>query len=92
MEEQADFKAYLNGLELKSKESILSAIRKKAIEQSALCPHCRSNNVVKNRTIKRTGNQRYMCRDCHKRFSATTGTILFALKKSAWFPQVTERS
>ena len=34
MEEQADFKAYLNGLELKGKESILSAIRQRQMRKA----------------------------------------------------------
>ena len=34
MEEQADFKTYLNGLELKGKESILSAIRHRRMRKA----------------------------------------------------------
>lgn len=85
LEEQADFKTYLNSLELKGKESILAAIRQKSNEHASLCPHCKLANVFKNGTNKRTGNQRYICRDCHKSFSATTGTILYGLKKSEEF-------
>ena len=44
------------------------------------CPHCNSINVKKN------GHkgliQRFMCKDCHKTFTARNNTITFSSKKS----------
>lgn len=90
IEEQADFKTYIKNMELKGKESILAAIREKVNDNTSLCPHCKSINVVRNGTNKRTGNQRFLCRDCGKSFSATTGTVLFSLKKSDEFLRTLE--
>lgn len=37
------------------------------------CPHCGSATIVKTGT--KNGRQRYRCKDCHKTFSDTTGTL-----------------
>lgn len=38
------------------------------------CPHCCSDNVVKNGHTK-TGIQTYKCKECNKRFNDLTGTV-----------------
>lgn len=43
------------------------------------CPHCRSRAVRGNGKLK--GMQRYVCKDCGKNFSLSTGRFWFALKK-----------
>lgn len=42
-------------------------------ENDGTCPHCGSENTVKNGW--RHGKQAYICRDCKKTFVSTTGTI-----------------
>ena len=43
------------------------------------CPHCKSKSVRGNGKLK--GVQRYVCKECHKNFSETTGKFWYALKK-----------
>lgn len=48
-----------------------------------VCPHCgkHGKGVTKNGKSK-TGKQRYICQHCHKRFTVTTGGVLYYSKKS----------
>ena len=48
-----------------SPETYLEALR---------CPHCRSQNLVKHGS-SHSQNQRYLCRNCQKTFSASTNTL-----------------
>ena len=53
---------------------------------TATCPHCTSLHV--NRHGHSNGLQRYRCFDCHKTFSALTGTPLNRLhKRGKWLDQ-----
>ena len=44
------------------------------------CPHCKKTNIVK-RGISKQNKQRYLCKDCHHSFQATTLTTLEYTKK-----------
>ena len=47
------------------------------------CPHCHGKHIVK--WGKRSGIQRYRCRECGRTFNSLTGTTLAHLhKKSSW--------
>ena len=61
------------------------AIQDKVNHKVNVCPHCGSPEISRNGTNKKTGNQRYICKSCRKSFSATTGTVLFSLKKPEKF-------
>jgi transposase-like protein len=43
------------------------------------CPHCRSNDVRGNGKLK--AMHRYVCKECSKHFSQSTGKFWYALKK-----------
>ena len=50
------------------------------------CPHCHSEYTVKNGTATlKDGSiqQRYLCRDCRKRFNARTNTPMARLRTSS---------
>ncbi|ASC73521.1 hypothetical protein XM38_044880 [Halomicronema hongdechloris C2206] len=50
------------------------------------CPHCQSQKTVKNGTARlkdQSTRQRYLCRDCGKRFNARTHTPLARLRTLA---------
>ena len=53
--------------------------------ETITCPHCRRNEIVKN-GVNINGRQRYLCRNCHKSFVTTTGTLLWNsnLSSSVW--------
>ena len=46
--------------------------------QVVACPHCGSVSARKDGT--RAGKQKYFCKDCHKRFTAKTGTLSYHSK------------
>lgn len=48
-----------------------------------VCPHCgkHGKGVTKNGKTS-TGRQRYICQHCHKRFTVTTGSVMYYSKKS----------
>ncbi len=48
-------------------------------QKAVSCPHCVSNKIRANGRLK--GVQRYVCNDCKKNFSETTGKFWFSLKK-----------
>ena len=66
-----DKKSFLKSIKSKEKSEPNFAFTKDIKE----CPHCKSNNFVKNG--KKDGKQRYMCMNCHKTFAITNNTILF---------------
>ncbi len=43
------------------------------------CPHCKSKKIRANGKLKQV--QRYVCNDCKKNFSETTGKVWYNLKK-----------
>jgi len=50
---------------------------------SSFCPHCQSTRTIKHGTDKQN-NQRYLCKECRKTFSAITGSLLSYTKKQAY--------
>ena len=44
------------------------------------CPHCGSVAIVRNG--RRSGRQRYLCKDCHKTFGDTFGTFFYHCRLS----------
>ena len=64
-------------LQLGSESS--SELRDTTEHKAVHCPHCQSLSVRGNGRLK--GVQRYVCKDCRKNFSETTGKFWFALKK-----------
>ena len=53
-----------------------TSVKKEISNKSPLrpCPNCGSTNVIKA-GLKR-GKQRFKCKDCHKHYITTTGTIM----------------
>ena len=69
--------------EIYEKLSAVKAVsdsEKEAVAKVKLCPHCGSNAIVRNG--KRHGRQAYICRDCDKTFTETTGTAIENTKSS----------
>ena len=85
----SDFSDYFNACseqerqaiieELLSMNSSQEPIRDKSEQKAISCPHCQSKSIRGNGRLK--GVQRYVCKDCTKNFSETTGKFWFALKK-----------
>ena len=50
---------------------------------SSSCPHCGHEYIIKYGKDK-NGNQRYLCKHCHKTFSPMTGTLFSYSKKEAF--------
>ncbi len=50
---------------------------------SSFCPHCSKKHIIKYGKDKH-GNQRFLCKDCHKSFSPITGTLFAYSKKDAY--------
>lgn len=50
---------------------------------SSSCPHCGHEYIIKYGKDK-NGNQRYLCKHCHKTFSPMTGTLFSYSKKEAY--------
>ncbi|MCR5141933.1 MAG: hypothetical protein K6C68_05335 [Ruminococcus sp.] len=69
---------------LASGSSMLSEQDKNLQKELKSCPHCKSNNVVKD-GVKR-GKQRFLCHDCGRTFVTTTGTVMenSHFGESAW--------
>ena len=44
------------------------------------CPHCGSRHIVKNGHDRKTGRQKYLCRDCKKYFLASRESFFFHSK------------
>jgi transposase-like protein len=50
------------------------------------CPHCQSEQTVKNGTVKmqdQSFQQRYLCQSCGKRFNQRTNTAMARLRTSS---------
>lgn len=41
---------------------------------NSVCPHCKSNHIAKDG--KRSYTQRFLCKDCNKKFTLFTNTML----------------
>lgn len=50
---------------------------------SSFCPHCGDRHIIKHGKDKHN-NQRFLCKSCHKTFSAVTGTLFSYSKKEAY--------
>ena len=50
---------------------------------SSFCPHCGHEHIIRYGKDK-NGNQRYLCKYCHKTFSPMTGTLFSYSKKEAY--------
>ena len=67
-------------------QSVPTALIEGRFSSGAACPHCESRRVIRNGHAN--GLQRYRCRECHKTFSALTGTPLNRLhKRDKWLGQ-----
>lgn len=56
---------------------------------SSFCPHCQGKYIIKYGKDNK-GNQRYLCKECHKTFSSITGSLLSYTKKQPyqWFEYI----
>jgi transposase-like protein len=87
-----EFLNYLLELSNSDKEQIISElsrdIRKSVSDDrfsevsinNCLCPHCKSNNIIKRGIHK--NNQKFYCKSCFKRFSLKTNSIFFHTHKN----------
>ena len=85
----ADFKDYFVNCAHAEQQSIISSLLSMSTAECNLvdtsqhkavsCPHCNSPKIRANGKLK--GVQRYVCNECGKNFSATTGKFWFGLKK-----------
>ncbi len=62
----------LLNIENNSKDTICKIIKNE--NSSICCPHCHSENIVKNGHTKKK-LQTYKCKNCNKRFNDLTGTV-----------------
>ena len=86
-EEQADFLNSLNRetTKVQTFETFKEAIIKRSnhpLQDRCGCPHCQSNNVVKNG--HKDNIQRFKCKECRKTFTFSNNTILFSTKKDLY--------
>lgn len=78
-----------NKVSKRGKKVVLSAELLELLEKCTLnrgaalsCPKCGSVSVSKNG--KRNGRQRYLCKDCHRTFGDTYGTLLSSGFNGYW--------
>ena len=84
-----DFSDYFKSCSEQQQHSMVEELLGMTISESCVvdnseskaitCPHCQSKSVRGNGRLK--GIQRYVCKNCSKNFSETTGKFWFALKK-----------
>lgn len=84
-QEKSDFMGQCKNYMERGQANLPDAIHEKVFHKVNKCPHCGSEKIKRNGTNIRTGNQRFVCKACGKSFSATTGTVLFSLKKPEKF-------
>ncbi|MBC8062221.1 MAG: IS1595 family transposase [Clostridiaceae bacterium] len=53
-------------------KNILNKLNNKGFNENMCCPHCKSDNIIKNGKYKR--KQRFICKDCDKNFNSLTNT------------------
>jgi len=63
--------------------SVLDGLAHPLYSDIKQCPFCESNDFTKY-GHKKDGTQRYICKECGKRFTALTNTI-FDSKKNSYF-------
>lgn len=56
-----------------------STIKSTSEDKAIICPHCSSKKIRANGKLKQV--QRYVCNDCKRNFSETTGKVWYNLKK-----------
>ena len=52
-----------------------STIKSTAEDKAIICPHCSSKKIRANGKLKQV--QRYVCNDCKRNFSETTGKVWY---------------
>ena len=65
--------------------ALADGVSEKENHQVNCCPHCKSTSIHKYGMAKKTGSQRYRCKDCGKTFTATTETLFYCIKKPERF-------
>jgi transposase-like protein len=95
-----DLLQYLLELTTNEKEQIISElsrnIRKSISDErfqevsinNCLCPYCKSNKIIKRGMYKE--NQKFYCKECHKRFSLKTNSIFSHTRKDLeiWYQYI----
>lgn len=89
----SDFYEYFQNLPSLEQEEIVSTLHGLLVDtcskiesiRSLSCPHCTSDKIRGNG--KNKGVQRYVCQNCSKNFSETTGKLLYNLKKPSLLRQ-----
>lgn len=84
-----EFSEYFNTCDPAQQQNILDELLLISMQNECLpdtkdivvlkCPHCKSKSIRGNGKLK--GMQRYVCKECSKNFSDSTGKFWFALKK-----------
>jgi transposase-like protein len=84
-----EFSEYFTACDQPQQQEIINDLLLLAMQNESLpehvdvgilkCPHCRSKDVRGNGKLKEM--QRYVCKDCNKNFSQSTGKFWYALKK-----------
>ena len=67
------FPAHFLGVD---QENSIATYMEGKFDNGITCPHCGGRLIVKN-GINANGRQRYLCKDCHKSFVETSGTVLW---------------
>ena len=80
-EELNEIIALFGGSEIYQEETKEEFMMKKRFADGIFCPHCLSRHAIKN-GHRPNGIQNFICQDCKKQFSSTTGTILSGSPKS----------
>lgn len=79
--ERNEIIAMFGGSEIYKEESKDEFMMEKRFAGGVFCPHCGSHHVAKNGT-RASGKQNFLCMDCRRQFTSTTGTILSGSPKS----------
>ncbi len=84
-----EFQDYFQGSSKESQQLMISSllgfmdssvsINSVSSSQAIHCPHCMSKKIRANGKLKQV--QRYVCNECEKNFSETTGKVWYNLKK-----------
>ena len=73
--------AMFGGSEIYKEETKDEFMMKKRFADGIFCPHCGSRHATKN-GHRPDGTQNFICMECKRQFSSTTGTILSGSPKS----------
>lgn len=84
-----EFQEYFKGSNLEVQKAVINSLLEMIDSSSSIstqtenrainCPHCRSKKLRANGKLKQV--QRYVCNDCGKNFSETTGKVWYNMKK-----------